>query len=79
MPPYYGHPLHNARKKIELHPGLLALKVIGHLPERDRDPLIACLDHVRVISHNFGYGIGDDIDSLLARLSGILPIDSQTA
>jgi len=24
MPPYYGRPLHNARKKIELHPGLLA-------------------------------------------------------
>jgi len=23
MPPYYGRPLHNARKKIELHPGLL--------------------------------------------------------
>ncbi|HXR76334.1 MAG TPA: hypothetical protein VN737_10210, partial [Bryobacteraceae bacterium] len=25
MPPYYGRPLHNARKKIELHPGLLGV------------------------------------------------------
>ena len=24
-------------------------------------------DRVRVISHNFGYGVGDDMDSLLAR------------
>jgi hypothetical protein len=23
MPPYYGHSLHKARKKIGLHPGLL--------------------------------------------------------
>ena len=27
MPPYYGRPLHNARKKIELHPGLLAAAI----------------------------------------------------
>jgi hypothetical protein len=47
-----------------------ALKVIGQLPAPDRDVLIARLDRVRVISHNFGYGVGDDMDSLLARHSG---------
>ena len=44
-----------------------ALKIIGQLPAPDRDALIARLDRVRVISHNFGYGVGDDMDSLLAR------------
>jgi hypothetical protein len=47
-----------------------ALKVIGQLPAPDRDVLIARLDRVRVISHNFGYGVGDDIDSVFARHSG---------
>ena len=47
-----------------------ALKVIEKLPAPDRDVLIARLDRVRVISHNFGYGVGDDMDSLLARHSG---------
>jgi hypothetical protein len=46
-----------------------ALKVIGQLPGSDRDVLIAWLDRVRLISHNFGYGGGDDMDSLLARHS----------
>ena len=44
-----------------------ALKIIAQLPARDRNPLIARLDKVRTISHNFGYGVGDDMDSLLAR------------
>jgi hypothetical protein len=44
-----------------------ALKTIAQLSASDRDPLIARLDRVRVISHNFGYGVGDDMDSLLAR------------
>ena len=47
-----------------------ALKIIGQLPAPDRDVLIARLDRVRLISHNFGYGVGDDMDSLLARHSG---------
>jgi len=47
----------------------LALKVIGKLPAQDRPALIARLDRVRVISHNIGYGVGDDMDSLLARYS----------
>jgi hypothetical protein len=44
-----------------------ALKVIGQLPAPDRNALIARLDRVRAISHNFGYGAGDDMDSLLAK------------
>jgi hypothetical protein len=35
-----------------------ALKVIAQLPTSDHDALMARLDRVRVISHNFGYGIG---------------------
>ena len=46
------------------------LKLIEQLPAPDRDVLIARLDRARVISHNFGYGVGDDMDSLLARHSG---------
>jgi hypothetical protein len=44
-----------------------ALKVIAQLSAKDANPLTARLDRVRVISHNFGYGVGDDMDSLLAR------------
>ncbi len=44
-----------------------ALKTIAQLSGSDRDALIARLDRVRVVSHNFGYGVGDYMDSLLAR------------
>lgn len=44
-----------------------ALNVTCQLPEGDRDALIARLDRVRTISHNFGYGVGDDMDDLLAK------------
>jgi hypothetical protein len=44
-----------------------ALKLIAQLSASDRNALIARLDRVRVISHNFGYGVGDDMDSLLAK------------
>jgi len=43
-----------------------AVKVIAQLPASDLNPLIARLDKVRTLSHNFGYGVGDDMDSLLA-------------
>ena len=43
-----------------------ALKTKAQLSSSERDPLIARLNRVRVISHNFGYGVGDDMDSLLA-------------
>ena len=43
-----------------------ALKAIARLPTSDRNALTARLDRVRVISHNFGYGVGDHMDSLFA-------------
>ena len=42
-----------------------ALKVIGTLPASDRLELFARLDAVRRTSHNFGFGVGDDMDVLL--------------
>ena len=44
-----------------------ALKATCQLSTRDRDALFARLDRVRTISHNFGYGVGDDMDDLLAK------------
>jgi len=44
-----------------------ALQLIAQLSASDRNPLIARMDQVRIISHNFGYGVGDDMDSLLAK------------
>lgn len=44
-----------------------ALAVTDQLPASDRDALIARLDRVRAVSHNLGYGVGDDMDSLLAK------------
>jgi len=43
-----------------------ALKAIQSLPEDARHDLHGRLDAVRRISHNFGYGVGDDMDDLLA-------------
>ena len=36
------------------------------LPTDTRDALIARLDRVRSISHKCGYGVGDNMDSILA-------------
>jgi hypothetical protein len=44
-----------------------ALTIADQLPSSDRDALIARLDRVRAGSHNFGYGVGDDMDSLFTR------------
>ena len=44
-----------------------ALTIADQLPSSDRDALIARLDRVRAVSHNFGYGVGDDMDSLFTR------------
>jgi hypothetical protein len=44
-----------------------ALKSANMLPANDRDNLIARLDRVRQISHDFGYGVGDSMDYLLAK------------
>jgi hypothetical protein len=43
-----------------------ALKAIAVLPENRKPEMLARLDAVRRISHNFGYGVGDDMDDLLA-------------
>ncbi len=43
-----------------------ALKAIDALPDDGRPALVARLDAVRRISHNFGYGVGDDMDDLFA-------------
>lgn len=44
-----------------------ALKSANTLPATGRDGLIARLGRVREISHAFGYGVGDDMDFLLAK------------
>jgi hypothetical protein len=36
------------------------------LPEAQRSELWARLDEVRRMSHNFGYGVGDEMADLLA-------------
>jgi hypothetical protein len=41
-----------------------ALKTVASLPEGRKPELIARLDAVRRTSHNFGYGVGDDMDDL---------------
>ena len=43
-----------------------ALKVIAALSEAQRSELWSRLDEVRRTSHNFGYGVGDEMDDLLA-------------
>lgn len=42
-----------------------ALKTINALPEAHQSAFIARLDTVRHISHNFGYGVGRDMDNML--------------
>jgi hypothetical protein len=44
-----------------------ALRVANTLPVDNRDVLVARLDRVRGISHKLGYGVGDDMDFLLAK------------
>ena len=43
-----------------------ALKVSITLSDAEREDMLDRLDVVRTISHNFGYGVGDYMDSLLA-------------
>jgi hypothetical protein len=43
-----------------------ALKTIASLADAQRQPLWDRLDTVRSTCHNFGYGVGDDMDDLLA-------------
>ncbi len=43
-----------------------ALKAIDALPKEHRPPLLGRLDAVRSLGHDLGYGVGDDMDDLLA-------------
>ena len=43
------------------------LPVMDQLPGNQRAAFIGRLNHTRAIAQNFGYGVGDDMDSLLAR------------
>lgn len=43
-----------------------ALTLATQLSTSDRTALISRLDRVRAISHNLGYGVGDDMDLLFA-------------
>ena len=44
-----------------------ALKFANAVSDDRRDDLVARLDGVRIISHEFGYGVGDDMDFLLSK------------
>jgi hypothetical protein len=44
-----------------------ALKFANALSVDRRDDLVARLDRVRATSHEFGYGVGDDMDFLLSK------------
>ena len=44
-----------------------ALKFANALSPDRRDNLVSRLDRVRTISHDFGYGVGDDMDFLLSK------------
>jgi hypothetical protein len=44
-----------------------ALKLVNALSAHRRDDLITRLNRVRVIGHEFGYGVGDDMDFLLSK------------
>jgi hypothetical protein len=50
-----------------------ALKATCQLPTGDRDALIARLNHVRTVGDNLGYGVEDDMDSLLSKYIGTCP------
>jgi len=43
-----------------------ALTVINALPEETRSAMLQRLDAVRRLGHNLGYGVGDNMDDLLA-------------
>jgi hypothetical protein len=44
-----------------------ALQAIAVLPDGERPALYARMDDVRCVSHNLGYGVGDDMDDLFAK------------
>ena len=46
-----------------------ALKLANALPAHRRDDLMTRLDRVRVLSHKFGYGVGDSMDFMLSKVT----------
>ena len=46
-----------------------ALKMANALSAERREHLLARLDHVRGISHDVGYGVGDEMDFLLSKFA----------
>ena len=46
-----------------------ALKLANALPAHRRDDLMTRLDQVRVLSHKFGYGVGDSMDFMLSKVT----------
>jgi hypothetical protein len=46
-----------------------ALKLANALSAERREHLLARLDRVRGISHDVGYGVGDDKDFLLSKFT----------
>jgi hypothetical protein len=44
-----------------------SLKLVDTLPADRRNGLVARLERVRDTSHDFGYGVGDDMDYLLSK------------
>ena len=47
-----------------------ALKTIDTLPQTQRSALLARLNAVHQLSHDFGHGVGEDMDSLLEEHGG---------
>lgn len=43
-----------------------AVTAANALSSGQRDPLLRRLDQVRRVSHNFGYGVGDDMDEIFS-------------
>jgi hypothetical protein len=48
-----------------------ALTVASQLPASQRDGLVARLDHTRAVGDGLGYGVGDDMYSLLAKYAPV--------
>lgn len=49
-----------------------ALLIATTLPPNDRDAFVARLERVRTAGHKCGYGVGDDMDSILAKYAKCL-------
>jgi hypothetical protein len=47
-----------------------ALKLASTLPTGQRDAFVSRLDRVRLVSHSFGYGVGDEMGLLLSKRAG---------